>query len=43
LNFKPYNISCTTQTCKDFIQASKIHSELPLSTIAATVTLGVPQ
>jgi hypothetical protein len=28
LNFKPYNISCTTQTCKDFIQASKIHNEL---------------
>jgi hypothetical protein len=27
LKFKPYNILCTTQTCKDFIQASKIHSE----------------
>jgi hypothetical protein len=29
LKFKPYNISCTTQTSKDFIQASEIHSELP--------------
>jgi hypothetical protein len=28
LKFKPYNISCTGQTRKDFIQASKTHSEL---------------
>jgi hypothetical protein len=28
LKFKPYNISWTGQTRKDFIQASKIHSEL---------------
>jgi hypothetical protein len=28
LKFKPYNISCTVQTHKDFIQASEIHSEL---------------
>jgi hypothetical protein len=28
LKFKPFNISYTGQTCKDFIQASKIHSEL---------------
>jgi hypothetical protein len=26
--FKPYNISCTGQTHKDFIQASKIRSEV---------------
>jgi hypothetical protein len=29
LKFKPYNILCTTQTCKDFIHASKLHSESP--------------
>jgi hypothetical protein len=28
LKFKPYNIYNTNQTCKDFIQASKIHSKL---------------
>jgi hypothetical protein len=28
LKFKPYNISWTGQTRKDFIQASKIHSKL---------------
>jgi hypothetical protein len=28
LKFKPYNLVCTTQSCKDFIQASKTHSEL---------------
>jgi hypothetical protein len=28
LKFKPHNIYNTTQTCKDFIQASEIHSEL---------------
>jgi hypothetical protein len=28
LKFKPYNISWTGQTRKDFIQASEIHSEL---------------
>jgi hypothetical protein len=28
LKFKPYNISCTVQTRKDFIQTSEIHSEL---------------
>jgi hypothetical protein len=27
LKFKPYNILFTTQTCKDFIQASKIQSK----------------
>jgi hypothetical protein len=26
--FKPYNILCPNQTCKDFIQASKIPSKL---------------
>jgi hypothetical protein len=26
--FKPYNILCANQTCKDFIQASKIPSKL---------------
>jgi hypothetical protein len=30
LKFKPNNILCTTQTCNDFIQASKIYSESPL-------------
>jgi hypothetical protein len=29
LKFKPYNIWYATQTCKDFLQASKIPSELP--------------
>jgi hypothetical protein len=28
LKFKPYNIYNTNQTCKDFIQASEIYSEL---------------
>jgi hypothetical protein len=28
LKFKPYNILCTNQTCKDFIQSSKTRSEL---------------
>jgi hypothetical protein len=28
LKFNPYNIQYTNQTCKDFTQASKIHSEL---------------
>jgi hypothetical protein len=28
LKFKPYNIYNTNQTCKDFIQASKIYTEL---------------
>jgi hypothetical protein len=28
LKFKSYNTSCMGQTCKDFIQASEIHSEL---------------
>jgi hypothetical protein len=28
LKFKPYNILCTNQTCKDFIQAFKIPREL---------------
>jgi hypothetical protein len=28
LKFKPHNIYNTNQTCKDFIQAFKIHSEL---------------
>jgi hypothetical protein len=28
LKFKHYNISCTSQTRKDFIHASEIHSEL---------------
>jgi hypothetical protein len=31
LKFKSYNVLCTTQTYKDFIQASKIHSESPFS------------
>jgi hypothetical protein len=26
--FKPYNHLCTTQSCKDFIQASKTRSEV---------------
>jgi hypothetical protein len=28
LKFNPYNIQYTNQTCKDFTQASEIHSEL---------------
>jgi hypothetical protein len=28
LKFKPYNLLCTAQSCKDFIQASKTHSKL---------------
>jgi hypothetical protein len=28
LKFKPYTLLCTTQSCKDFIQTSKICSEL---------------
>jgi hypothetical protein len=33
LKFKPYNIYNTNQTCKDFIQASEIHSELLFKTL----------
>jgi hypothetical protein len=46
LKFKPHNIYNTNQTCKDFIQAFKIHSELLFKhydntsvTVVATVTL----
>jgi predicted SprT family Zn-dependent metalloprotease len=28
LKFKPYDLLCTTQSCKDMIHASKIGSEL---------------
>jgi hypothetical protein len=41
LKFKPYNILCIDQTCKDFIQASKIPSEYCSCTVADAVTLGL--